>query len=360
VAARVIVSPSEPSESARELDFDARLTIGRASSNDLVIDQLDCSRNHAEVRRRGDGHYELFDLGSRNGCFVNGHRITGSRELAHGDRIEIAEVVLRFFVRMPRAVPSDEDTKDPPRNDLSAPAPTTDPDQPTLNSAQGAMFSLEPHPGDVAEPSLGDSVEALEDLLPAVVLVSDIVGYRRLLGELAPAPLQRFAKEWFDEAGRAIGAQRGALDKMTGAAVLGYWLIEHPDRPRGEIALALRAAADIASLAEEFAACFADRFGGGQFRIGVGVHIGSVALGNAGATQDQVWTLLGSAVAAAAALESLAAEHGHVVVVSDAVAAHVDANCALHPLGAAPLEPGQPPIQGFALELNAKAPGRGA
>ena len=353
VAARVIVSPLEPGESPRELDFDARLTVGRASSNDVVIDQLDCSRNHAEVRVRADGKYELFDLGSRNGCFVNGHRITGSRELAHGDRIEIAEVILRFFLRAARQTASEEETRDPPAIDVSA--ASSDPEQPTLSSAHGAVFDLS-HPGDDAEAPPAAVPEEPRDLLPAVVLASDIVGYKRMLEQLAPTPFRRFASEWFEEAARAISAQRGALDRMSSGSVLGYWLIEHPERPRGEIALALRAAADLAALAEEFAACFADRFRGGTFRIGVGVHVGSVELGNAGATQEQVWTLLGEAIGTAVGLEALAEEHGHPAVVSDAVAAHVDASHALHPLAGVALAQGDRPIQAFAVELSAKAP----
>ncbi len=353
MAARVIVSPSEPGESTREVDFDTGLTIGRASTNDVVIDQLDCSRNHAEVRMRSDGRYELFDLGSRNGCFVNGHRITGSRELAHGDRIEIAEVMLRFFMRQARAAQDDEETKDPPKVEI--PSPASDPEQPTLSSAHGVAFSLD-GPGEEEPGAAGvAALEEPKELLPAVVLASDIVGYRRLLEELAPAPFRRFASEWFEAAGRAIAARRGSLDRMTTGSVLGYWLIEHPDRPRGEIALALRAALDLAALAEEFAAAFADRFGGGRFRIGVGVHLGSVELGNAGATPEQVWTLLGDAVSAAAGLQSLAEEHGQVAVVSDAIATHVDASYALHPLGSTAAKPGAKPLHAFALELSAKA-----
>jgi class 3 adenylate cyclase len=358
VPARVIVSPLEPSESQRELDFDACLTIGRASSNDLVIDQLDASRNHAEIRMRADGKYELFDLGSRNGCFVNGHRIIGSRDLAHGDRIEIAEVILRFFQRAARPSPGEDSTQDPLRVDAAS--KSSDPDQPTLSSAHGAVFDLQ-GPGDDVESSapepMSAAVEEPPDLLPAVVLASDIVGYKRMLEELAPTPFRRFASEWFEEAARAIAAQHGALDRMTSGSVLGYWLIEHPERPAGEIALALRAAVELGSLAEEFAAGFVDRFRGGHFAIGVGVHVGSVQLGNAGATQEQVWTLLGEAVSAAAALEGLAEQHGHLAVVSDAVAAHVDGSYALHPLSDANLKQGERPIQAFALELSAKAPG---
>ncbi|MFD9110060.1 FHA domain-containing protein [Streptomyces bottropensis] len=46
--------------------------IGRASDNDLVIDDLIVSRRHAELRARPEGTYEIVDLGSHNGTFLNG------------------------------------------------------------------------------------------------------------------------------------------------------------------------------------------------------------------------------------------------------------------------------------------------
>ena len=46
--------------------------IGRAVDNDLVIDDLIVSRRHAELRARPEGTYEIVDLGSHNGTFLNG------------------------------------------------------------------------------------------------------------------------------------------------------------------------------------------------------------------------------------------------------------------------------------------------
>ena len=51
------------------------LHIGRADDNDMVVADLRVSRHHAELRRPG-GEYEITDLGSQNGTFVNGQRIT--------------------------------------------------------------------------------------------------------------------------------------------------------------------------------------------------------------------------------------------------------------------------------------------
>ena len=47
------------------------LRIGRADDNDVVVDDLSVSRHHAELRNTGDG-FEIADLGSRNGTFLNG------------------------------------------------------------------------------------------------------------------------------------------------------------------------------------------------------------------------------------------------------------------------------------------------
>ncbi|MEU3845039.1 FHA domain-containing protein [Streptomyces sp. NPDC028635] len=49
--------------------------IGRAADNDLVLDDLVVSRRHAELRHLPDGSYEIADLGSHNGTFLNGRPI---------------------------------------------------------------------------------------------------------------------------------------------------------------------------------------------------------------------------------------------------------------------------------------------
>ena len=51
--------------------------IGRGPGNDITLDDdLSVSRQHARVRRIDDGHYEVTDLGSFNGTYLNGERIT--------------------------------------------------------------------------------------------------------------------------------------------------------------------------------------------------------------------------------------------------------------------------------------------
>ncbi|GGV04634.1 ABC transporter ATP-binding protein [Streptomyces filipinensis] len=49
--------------------------IGRAADNDLVVEDLVVSRRHAELRPRTDGTYEIVDLGSHNGTYLNGRPV---------------------------------------------------------------------------------------------------------------------------------------------------------------------------------------------------------------------------------------------------------------------------------------------
>jgi pSer/pThr/pTyr-binding forkhead associated (FHA) protein len=63
-------------------------TIGRAQDNDIVINNLALSRRHAQVERRGN-RYEVSDLGSQNGVYVNSERVRGSRTLDNTDTITL-------------------------------------------------------------------------------------------------------------------------------------------------------------------------------------------------------------------------------------------------------------------------------
>ncbi|MGJ5749372.1 FHA modulated ABC efflux pump with fused ATPase and integral membrane subunit [Streptomyces puniciscabiei] len=62
--------------------------IGRGTDNDLVVDDLIVSRRHAELRAHSDGTYEIVDLGSHNGTYLNGRPVTRAA-LGPGDIVGI-------------------------------------------------------------------------------------------------------------------------------------------------------------------------------------------------------------------------------------------------------------------------------
>jgi ABC transport system ATP-binding/permease protein len=72
-----------------------RVRIGRAPDNDLVVDDLLVSRYHAELRGRADGRYEIADLGSHNGTYVNGRRVS-AQPLSDNDTVGIGHSTFRL------------------------------------------------------------------------------------------------------------------------------------------------------------------------------------------------------------------------------------------------------------------------
>lgn len=75
----------------------ALITIGRASDNDVILDDPEVSRHHCQLKLQ-HGAYSLADLGSRNGSWVNGDQVT-EMALGPGDRIRIGTTEIEFQVR---------------------------------------------------------------------------------------------------------------------------------------------------------------------------------------------------------------------------------------------------------------------
>jgi hypothetical protein len=72
-------------------------TIGRSRQCDVVLDDPNVSRRHAEIRPRG-GSWVLTDLGSTNGSSLNGTRIGSPEVVKPGDQIEIGTSLIRFVL----------------------------------------------------------------------------------------------------------------------------------------------------------------------------------------------------------------------------------------------------------------------
>ena len=78
-----------------ELLGSAGAVLGRSREADVVVDDPNVSRRHAEVRPSG-GSWIVRDLGSTNGVKVNGRRIQGPQSLKRGDVIELGTARVTF------------------------------------------------------------------------------------------------------------------------------------------------------------------------------------------------------------------------------------------------------------------------
>lgn len=91
----VLASPALGVGDEVALDSHA-LTIGRGPTNDVPIAQDEyASTRHARIEPRRDGIW-VEDIGSTNGTFVNGIRLTRERRLVPGDVLRVGETDLRF------------------------------------------------------------------------------------------------------------------------------------------------------------------------------------------------------------------------------------------------------------------------
>ncbi|MCX4773457.1 FHA domain-containing protein [Streptomyces sp. NBC_01260] len=74
------------------------MRIGRALENELVVADLQVSRNHAEFHAAPDGRFEIRDLGSHNGTYVNGQPLSksGSALIGANDIVGVGHSTFRL------------------------------------------------------------------------------------------------------------------------------------------------------------------------------------------------------------------------------------------------------------------------
>ena len=255
---------------AFEVPIQFTATIGRTPENTVCLKfSPTVSRQHAIIRCHNGYEYQLMDLGSRNGTYVNDQRVVLPVTLQNGARIRIANNDLIF-----------EQTVDD-------------------ESGEEAAATL-----------AGHSSEAMQTVHNAAILVCDIRGFSSQ-SELLPAPtLAQVLGQWFREAGNAVQKGGGVIDKFIGDAILAYW----------------QQGADSAQAAERAFGCarnllkMAERTtwpeSGKPFEIGVALHYGRVAFGNIGQVALRDATIIGNAVNTAFRLESVMKAHNQRLLVS--------------------------------------------
>src|SRR5687767_14159434 len=83
---------------SREIQVKQETVLGRQAECDVLLTEGHTSRRHAKLVQAEDGYW-LEDLGSSNGTFINGNRISGRVKVASGDRLRFD--VEEFDFRIP-------------------------------------------------------------------------------------------------------------------------------------------------------------------------------------------------------------------------------------------------------------------
>ncbi len=118
-------------------------TLGRDITNDIVINDRETSRSHLRLMRSGDT-MTIEDLGSTNGTFVNGKRVSGVTPLQNGDMIGLGETVTLALELYSAATASAPETGEP------TPAPQKAYTPPPAE--YGLQGTPPPNPGDPYAP----------------------------------------------------------------------------------------------------------------------------------------------------------------------------------------------------------------
>lgn len=85
----------EGDKKGRTISLTDELIIGRGEKCHLVLDDTYVSQTHARIFSK-DGIYQVEDLGSTNGTYLNRRRITSATELQRGDHVKIGKSVLEM------------------------------------------------------------------------------------------------------------------------------------------------------------------------------------------------------------------------------------------------------------------------
>ena len=143
------------------IDIDKSLSIGRSDSNDLVLATSQISRQHAKINRIGEQLY-VQDLGSSNGTFINGERIsTDAHALQATDELAFADLVF-LVVNAPVDALDDASFLDN-LQDIESFTPTTD-----IHTQTESTASVEPiSPNAAANAAPVIDVVTTQDFLPS-------------------------------------------------------------------------------------------------------------------------------------------------------------------------------------------------
>jgi adenylate cyclase len=229
--------------------------IGRGDGCAVMLDSRSVSRLHALIQRRDTGDLALVDLGSRNGSFVNGRRVSFPVVLNDGDKLVFGDQDLVF--------------RNPARSE-------------SVLANTGTDLRNEP-------------TTALHTNSLTTIMVVDIRDFTPLARNLPEALLSQTIGTWFLRSGQIVQRLGSWAQKYIGDAVMAVWVHDQREHLSADLVRVLRAVTEISAATAEISRALELPV---PLRIGAGVNTGPAILGGTD------YTVLGDTVNAAFRLES--------------------------------------------------------
>lgn len=228
------------------------------------------------LQRMETGEFYLIDLGSRNGSFVNGRRVSVPVTLHNGDRLTFGQTELEFYT---------------------------------------------PNVEQVVEPASvsGDSQEFTATATLHVrrlisVLVVDIRNFTVMTRQIDEKVLSEVIGTWFRCAGDIIREYGSWVDKYIGDAVMAVWIHGAQGVDPEEMIRIARALSALHKMTSKLHESYPLPF---PLRIGAGLNTGYAMVGNTGTGDRPDYTALGDTVNAAFRLESSTKQIGMDVALGE-------------------------------------------
>lgn len=254
--------------------------IGRANTNDIVLDNTWVSRQHAMLQIEENGTVNAMDMGSANGTLVNGHRIYAPTPLRSGDLIQIGGKSTLTFLQNYR---------------VEAPSNPIEEDEQTV---------------------------AFMTKTKVTVLICDIRKFTSLSEKIGDQKISDIIKAWSSQTNTIIASHGGRIDKFIGDAVMALW-IEGASLSQ-MVHQALTCAGEIAAMTAKLGEKINDL--PWPLAIGAAINTGEAVVGNIGVDGNRDHTVIGDAVNVAFRLEGLTSTLAKDLLLGSETAAMLDQN----------------------------------
>lgn len=259
-------------------------TVGRSDDNNLVLPDRWISRNHAMLQGIENGDFYLIDLGSRNGTFINGRRVSVPVILHDGDQVTFGQTEITF----------------------SSP-----------QSRPAAIISAGENP---LGPDTATAMLHVRRLIS--VMVVDIRDFTVMTRQIDEKVLSEAIGTWFRRAGEIISQYGSGVDKYIGDAVMAVWVHGPEGATRDDLIRLLQAVSTLATMTSQLHEQFPLPF---PLRIGAGLNTGYAMVGNTGSSDRPDYTALGDTVNATFRLESSTKKLGLDVAMGETTYDHLKA-----------------------------------
>lgn len=251
--------------------------LGRGPNNDIILPYSWISRKHTLIQRESGDIFQIIDLGSSNGTYLNNKKIHAPAILNNGDLITLGKTTIKFTQFLDNTA---EEREEP-------------------------------------EETLDMTVAYIQQEV-VTILVCDIHDFTSLSETLGDKQISDLLQFWTKKIGAIIHKQDGLVDKFIGDAVMATWI-------GGDIGKgarnALRTALEISDVTKAMGEHIKQITM--PLSIGAAVNTGQAMLGNMGVAGHRDSTVIGDVVNVAFRLESMTVRDKADIIIGEETARHL-------------------------------------